>query len=70
MMIYIWHKEQVITGTWSYSEIRHRYNYHFMYDPADDHPWGQASHGVWLPKEPEEVPKELLAGMTLMEVPT
>ena len=67
-MIYIWHKEQVIEAEWIFKNLRHRYNYHFVYDPADPDHWGQLNHGVWSPKEPEQVPAEFRASLLIMGI--
>ena len=67
-MIYVWHDNQVIQSGWNYEQIRHRYNYNFVYDPADPDPWGQLTHGVWSPKYGDEVPKEFRLALLLMGV--
>ena len=67
-MIYIWHKEQVISGLWGQPELKRQFNYHFMYDPDDQDPWGQANHGVWSHREPNEVPKEFKLALLILGV--
>jgi hypothetical protein len=70
MTMYIWTGKTVITS--NNDTAWERFDGHFLYDPNDvpSMQWGKNVHFRWAECTREEVPKEFLATLLLMGIPT